>query len=370
MKPKLFLLLFGTVCGALLSAITYFAFPSLYQRAALSQGQKFDSIDDLRKAMVTTSAQDRRADGSVSLRTIVQPNLSDRIIYELKPNITERFEHAMITTNSFGLRSPEIQVKKPANTYRVAVLGDSYAFGWGVEQEQPFSRVMENELNQGQSSQRFEVLNFGVPGYATFQEVAQFLEKGTQFEPDAVVVYVISNDFHLPFFIRDLNGNDPSSLVTSPTFHNTTVDPKDAEKFAKRQELLKALDANRALVELGRYCSQNGIRLFVVVHPDSAEQKTRQRLWALSNKQNRKLMTSWKITDDYQDLLAKKLVPEESLKLPRDHHPGPGAHRLIGMILARRLREALARTAPEGDGPTVSRRSSTPAEKELQRTGL
>ena len=370
MKQKLLLVLFGSVCGALLSGVTYLLFPALYTTAALSSGQKFDSIDDLRKSMVATTSQDRRSDGSVSLRTIVQPNLSDRIIYELKPNITERFEHVMITTNSFGLRSPEILVKKPTDTYRVAVLGDSYAFGWGVEQDRPFSRVMEAELNRNQNGRRFEVLNFGVPGYATFQEVAQFLEKGAQFAPDAVVVYVISNDFHLPFFIRDLNGNDPSALVTSPTFHNTTVDPQDAEKLAKRQDLLKALDANRALVELGRYCREEGIRLFVVVHPDSAEQKTRQRLWALSNKENRALMTSWKISKEYQELVAKGIVPEESLKLPRDHHPGPGAHRLIGMILAQKLQNALDAPAPTEKHPAKARRHPAQVNGSLQRTGF
>ncbi len=346
MKQKLLLVLFGSVCGALLSGLSYLLFPSLYAKAALSSGQKFDSIDDLRKSMSATTSQDRRADGSVSLRTIVQPNTSDRIIYELKPNITERFEHVMITTNSAGLRSPEIPVKKPANTYRVAVLGDSYTFGWGVEQDRPFPRVMEEELNREQGDRRFEVLNFGVPGYATFQEVAEFLEKGPQFEPDAVIVYVISNDFHLPFFIRDLNGDDPSSLVTSPAFHHTKVDPQDAQRFARRQELLKALDANRALIELGKYCREKGLRLFVVVHPDAAEQKTRNRLWALSNRENRRLLTSWKISKEYQELAAQNIVPQESLKLPRDHHPGPGAHRLIGMILAKKLQKALAPRPP------------------------
>jgi hypothetical protein len=240
------------------------------------------------------------------------------------------------------MRSPEISLNKPPGTYRVAILGDSYTFGWGVQQDKPFPRVMERELNKTQpNGRRFEVLNFGVPGYATFQEVGLFFEKGVQFKPDAVIVYVISNDFGLPFFIRDLGGNDPSSLVSGPEFHSTKIDPADAEKMAKRNELLKALDANRALIELGRYCEKQGIKLFVVVHPDNAEDKTREKLWAIRGKNNLTLMTPWRITDDYKRLVDEKVVSEESLHLPRDHHPGPGAHQIIGTVLARRLLKEL-----------------------------
>lgn len=356
MREKITLILFGSLCGALLIGSTYFAFPSLFARMSLSEGQKFDSIDDVRKAMISSAPSDRRADGSVSLRALVQPNPSDEIIYELRPSTTERFEHAMVTTNAFGMRNPELQVAKPADTYRIAVLGDSYTFGWGVEQDQPFPRVLENELNTaGLAGRKFEVLNFGVPGYATFQEVAAFLEKGSQFKPDMVLVYFIANDFGLPFFIRDLAGDDPTRLVSAPQFHAAKIDPTDSEKAKKRQELLQALDANRALIKLKRYCAQNKIRMFLVVHPDSAEAKTRSRLWATNKNAGKDRVRILEIGDDYRAMVQSGAVPQDSLRVPRDHHPGWGAHKIIGSVLAKHVLQKIKKG--EGDGPSAAENS-------------
>ena len=47
-----------------------------------------------------------------------------------------------INTDSFGLRSPEVAVPKPAGTVRILLLGDSFTFGL---------RVGDNESSAGSS---------------------------------------------------------------------------------------------------------------------------------------------------------------------------------------------------------------------------
>src|SRR5690606_10532908 len=128
------------------------------------------------------------AKDEVSLRDIIQPHESDAVMYELKPNTEVVFKRAKVKINSYGSRGPERPIQKPEGTYRVALLGDSFAFGWGVEQGDGFAQVLEDELNKiYKDSINIEVINFGTPGYSTLNEVEHFLINGWKFSPDAVL---------------------------------------------------------------------------------------------------------------------------------------------------------------------------------------
>jgi len=80
--------------------------------------------------------------------------------------------------NSFGMRDYERTLAKPANTVRVAVLGDSGAEGLQVPLADTFPIVLQNRLNeeakQSGSAKKFEVMNFGCAGYSMLQEVLQY----------------------------------------------------------------------------------------------------------------------------------------------------------------------------------------------------
>jgi GDSL-like Lipase/Acylhydrolase family len=339
-KIRVILSLTGAAVGLLLIGAVYVVRPQLFARLSVGSGSSFENLEDLRSSISHRTEDDRATDREVALRGIVVPNPSDKIIYELEPNRTAKFRGQIVTMNSFGMRSPEISREKPNGVKRVAVLGDSYAFGWGVEQERVFSRWMEKDLNAGApSGQRAEVLNFGVPGYATFQEVAAFYEKGASFNPDVVVVYFIKNDFGLPFFIKDINNSD--KLLPAPEFDHQQIADDDEVNLAKRQEMFKALDANRALTDLATYCRDHGIAFFLILHPDESAPKMRKRLWVLRNKPWKQLIRHLDIADSYQAMIQEAHIPQESLSIPRDHHPGPGAHEAIGKVLAREISPVL-----------------------------
>src|SRR5206468_9682819 len=61
-----------------------------------------------------------------------------------------------ISRNSLGYREREPGPKDP-NRYRIAVVGDSFTFGQGIEASERFSNLVEGSLGP-----RDEVLNFGV----------------------------------------------------------------------------------------------------------------------------------------------------------------------------------------------------------------
>jgi lysophospholipase L1-like esterase len=132
--------------------------------------------------------------GTVQInRATVRRSDNPRLGFELRPGGAVRAEVAY-RVNAEGLRGPEVSVEKPAGVRRVAVLGDSIAFGYWVADEDGFARQLEALLNGEGAPSRVEVLNFGVPGYNLDQEIEALRAKALAFAPDAVVVAFCLND--------------------------------------------------------------------------------------------------------------------------------------------------------------------------------
>ena len=102
--------------------------------------------------------------------------------------ITWRTEgYAQSYFNADGLREPGITVAKPANTLRVAFLGDSLIEGLQVPIEQCFSQLLDKQLNTtGQPN--VQCIDFGTSGYSTVQEYLQLKSSVIKYHPDLVVV--------------------------------------------------------------------------------------------------------------------------------------------------------------------------------------
>ena len=103
--------------------------------------------------------------------------------------------------SSYGLRDFEYPLEKPEGTFRIAVLGDSVAFGYCTPTEslpiaKTFPKLLERRLNEPVLSghQKVEVINLGVSGYDTLQEVEFLRAKGLAFDPDLVLVAYCLND--------------------------------------------------------------------------------------------------------------------------------------------------------------------------------
>jgi hypothetical protein len=92
-----------------------------------------------------------------------------------------------VAINTRGLRDKEVGPKR-SGILRLAVLGDSFVWGWGVSDEQRFTQVLEA------SNPRLETLNFGVSGYGPAQYLLQF-DDVLSFEPDFVLLtYSLGSD--------------------------------------------------------------------------------------------------------------------------------------------------------------------------------
>lgn len=129
---------------------------------------------------------------------LFRPN--ERLGNDLKPHFRLRSGTFVISTNSLGLRGPDISRRKPDGLQRVALLGGSSAFGYLVSDGEEAARLLEMQLRaQGLSA---EVINGGVPGYNLYQTVSRYQTVIAPLQPDVVVLYLGYNDW--PYIVSDV----------------------------------------------------------------------------------------------------------------------------------------------------------------------
>jgi lysophospholipase L1-like esterase len=107
------------------------------------------------------------------------------------------------TTNSLGLRSPELPVVK-GNEFRILSLGESSAFGIGVSDDQTYAARLESQLNASPGRlQPVRVLNAAVSDYSSTQSLRYLELRGLALQPDLILFYHELNDY-LPSTMRDI----------------------------------------------------------------------------------------------------------------------------------------------------------------------
>jgi len=125
--------------------------------------------------------------------------------------------------NSLGLRNREV-ARKESGTYRVLFLGDSLIWTGQTSSGALYTEVVERRLNArpAQPSRRLEIINAGIPGYTTYQELEFLRVYGLDMEPDLVVLGFVFNDLHYKYLHKP---TDRGLLDTDPAAHLHRLDP-------------------------------------------------------------------------------------------------------------------------------------------------
>jgi len=111
------------------------------------------------------------------------------------PSRDGSFEGMQVRTNREGMRGAELAPEDPA-LFRLACLGDSFTFGFGVPEEETYPAVLQRILaaSPAPPGRRYEVLNLGVVGYNTRDEAVVLERKALPLHPSLVVVGYVLND--------------------------------------------------------------------------------------------------------------------------------------------------------------------------------
>jgi lysophospholipase L1-like esterase len=168
-----------------------------------------------------------------------------------------------IRINSEGLRDREHSKVKPENRLRIAVIGDSYAEAFQVPPESAFWAVMEKRLQEcgAFGGREVEVINFGVSGYGTAQELITLRRQVWDYSPDIVLLAVTTNNditdnsralkrSDIPYFVyRDGQLTLDDSFQNSRTFRLRSSAVNNVLNWIRnRSRVIQAIDeASRAI---------------------------------------------------------------------------------------------------------------------------
>ena len=162
------------------------------------------------------------------------------------PNVTKIYDtkefYTIGKTSSQGLRNEEVKIPKPKGTFRILAVGDSFTYGWGVDLNKGWVKLLESKLRV--KGKTVEMINAGDPGIG-LTKIRQICRAYTsQFNIDLVLVDLFGDDIYraanddenIPFIEQLISNIWPIlSRIRSPIIFDSTwrdVNPGDTIRFS------------------------------------------------------------------------------------------------------------------------------------------
>ena len=113
------------------------------------------------------------------------PSLS----HEHIPNRQYKLMGVDIKLNSLGHRNPDLEYQKDNSESRIHIIGSSITLGWGVEEKNTFSSILQKKLNLNQNIKKnIFVINGGI-GNTNTQHHYHLLEDQVDLtQPDVIIL--------------------------------------------------------------------------------------------------------------------------------------------------------------------------------------
>jgi len=246
--------------------------------------------------------------------------------------------------NSFGYRDDAWSRDKKPGVRRIAFVGDSFAYGWGIEREE--DRL--TELIQARFDRRdpgaVEVLNVAKPGWNTGDEAVAIREVIEQLDVDEVVLCYVPND--IEGLIPKTEGFDPTR-PPDPKYVN--LDVSCVVDYLYRRIYLPRVPSvrgyhdwlargyatesvwraqQRQLHAIGELCRERGVKLTVALFPFIMVSGEGLNCEALNRLLGRFLATNHIDALDLAPVIGG-VPPSELVVNAADAHPNERAHRMF-----------------------------------------
>ncbi len=119
-----------------------------------------------------------------------------------------------VEINAKGLRGPELAYERGPNEFRILLLGDSIAFGFGLRYEETFGHLMERDLAERVAGRKPVVILGAVTGYSPWQQLILLRREGLRYQPDLVLHCFYLNDVLEPLQLVRFGGRQsPADVI-------------------------------------------------------------------------------------------------------------------------------------------------------------
>ncbi|MDH3744421.1 MAG: SGNH/GDSL hydrolase family protein [Acidobacteriota bacterium] len=251
----------------------------------------------------------------------------------------------------FRRRRPTLD--KPSDTYRILLVGDSYAWGYGVEPQDVFAVRLENLISPRIWWAKLEVLNWSRPGWNTVRQKESLDGRLNGLEPDLVLWTFVLNDpepsstKQLERLRENLSRREPSGLFG--WLHKHSLAGRTVIEAAENLRMKRALDryyhglfgeqkgwklAARALKKMRAELRQRQVPMALVVFPIFDSQLDGRYPYADLHDEVTELAESLDIPaldllPVFRGVDAKRLAVEPFT----DPHPNELAHRIAAQAI-------------------------------------
>jgi len=236
----------------------------------------------------------RRAEWTLLLGSVLLVLLAGEVVVRLLGLATPRpsgyapintKRRAMAPTNARGYRDLDRTLAKKEGVHRLLSLGDSFAWGAGIEFDDTYARRLERHLER-RRHEAWEVVQLALPGMTTVDEASQLLEEGLAYAPDVVLLGYVLNDSEDPEAAEARRARDwveekqekrePRLLDRSALFRVVSSRLRaTAENRRRRAGYLSMYRAEapgwiagqKALKLMGSLCTEKGIPFVVAIFP-------------------------------------------------------------------------------------------------------
>jgi GDSL-like Lipase/Acylhydrolase family len=264
------------------------------------------------------------------------PSANSKLAFLHRKNSSSRLMGVDISINSMGVRGPEFSQLPAEGVRRLLFLGDSLTLGWGVPEENTFSRIIEQKLKK---SMQVEVINAGHGNFNTEQEVEFYFSQGVNWGAKEVILFFFINDAEVTQQISDFAFFGYSRFITLiwsfqrqihveaehlpfETYYKSLFRPENPGWSAAKSSLIQITD----------HCKKNNIAFKVVLLPE------------LHNLKNYPFIEQHRLVTDFLTAQSVRFLdlinffqgyenPEELWVAKDDAHPNKLGHELISKYI-------------------------------------